>query len=200
MKIRMIYLASGNSRRFGANKLLYSLKGRPMYRHLLERLRKLCREHEDWELVVVTQYPEIMETLQEEGINVHFCKESIHGVSWSIKAGMEGIEEEEACVFFVADQPFLREETVGNFLETMEQKQAELGCVICQGETGNPVWFGRKYFGELGSLAGDQGGKKVLNRHRKEACFYSVKEARELKDVDFLEDMPGMVANREEKK
>ena len=67
-----------------------------MYRHLLERLRKLCREHEDWELVVVTQYPEIMKRLQEEGINVRFCEESVHGVSWSFKAGMEGIKEEEA--------------------------------------------------------------------------------------------------------
>ena len=36
--IRIIYMAAGNSRRFGSNKLFYELDGKPMYRHLLERL------------------------------------------------------------------------------------------------------------------------------------------------------------------
>ena len=38
MKIAMIMLAAGNSRRFGANKLLYEIDGIPMYRHVLEQL------------------------------------------------------------------------------------------------------------------------------------------------------------------
>lgn len=36
--IHIIYMAAGNSRRFGSNKLFYKLDGKPMYRHLLERL------------------------------------------------------------------------------------------------------------------------------------------------------------------
>ena len=35
--IHIIYMAAGNSRRFGSNKLFYELDGKPMYRHLLER-------------------------------------------------------------------------------------------------------------------------------------------------------------------
>ena len=47
--IHIIYMAAGNSRRFGSNKLFYELDGKPMYRHLLERLiekigRASCRE------------------------------------------------------------------------------------------------------------------------------------------------------------
>ena len=38
MKIALIMLAAGNSRRFGANKLLYEIDGIPMYRHVLEQL------------------------------------------------------------------------------------------------------------------------------------------------------------------
>ena len=38
MKIAMIMLAAGNSRRFGANKLLYEIDGMPMYRHVLNQL------------------------------------------------------------------------------------------------------------------------------------------------------------------
>lgn len=39
--IHIIYMAAGNSRRFGSNKLFYELDGKPMYRHLLERLIKI---------------------------------------------------------------------------------------------------------------------------------------------------------------
>lgn len=36
--IHIIYMAAGNSRRFGSNKLFYELDGKPMYRHLLDCL------------------------------------------------------------------------------------------------------------------------------------------------------------------
>lgn len=39
--IHIIYMAAGNSRRFGSNKLFYKLDGKPMYRHLLECLIKI---------------------------------------------------------------------------------------------------------------------------------------------------------------
>lgn len=39
--IHIIYMAAGNSRRFGSNKLFYELDGKPMYRHLLERLMEI---------------------------------------------------------------------------------------------------------------------------------------------------------------
>lgn len=39
--IHIIYMAAGNSRRFGSNKLFYKLDGKPMYRHLLERLMEI---------------------------------------------------------------------------------------------------------------------------------------------------------------
>lgn len=35
MRIRMIYMAAGNSRRFGSNKLVYLIDGKPMYLHVL---------------------------------------------------------------------------------------------------------------------------------------------------------------------
>ena len=36
--IHIIYMAAGNSRRFGSNKLFCELDGKPMYRHLLDHL------------------------------------------------------------------------------------------------------------------------------------------------------------------
>ena len=41
MKLGLIMLAAGNSRRFGSNKLLYGIDGMPMYRHILLELKEV---------------------------------------------------------------------------------------------------------------------------------------------------------------
>ena len=63
MRVTILYLAAGNSRRFGENKLLYPLDGKAVYRHLLDRLAQIAGRHENWELLVVTQYERILEEL-----------------------------------------------------------------------------------------------------------------------------------------
>ena len=190
MKIRIIYMAGGNSRRFGANKLMEPLNGRFLYRHLLDRLIRICSRHVQWDLNVVTQYPEIKEDLQEEPVTVRFCSESRLGASWSVKAGMEELTDEEACAFFAADQPFFREESAEGFLMEMEKQKPRTGCVVYEDHPGNPVWFDRSCFEELRQLQGDQGGRKVLKKYQEEAVFYPVREARELEDIDYRADMP----------
>ena len=47
--IHIIYMAAGNSRRFGSNKLFYELDGKPMYRHLLERLAEIKDRYNNFE-------------------------------------------------------------------------------------------------------------------------------------------------------
>lgn len=192
----LIYLAAGNSRRFAnkENKLLFPVEGQPMYLHLLQRLARICERHSSWEVVVVTQYQEIMDGAKELGVRAVFSEESHRGASWSVKAGLWEAAESDACAFFVADQPFLKEETAEAFLTAMEETFEKeggdkgLGCVAWQGETGNPVWFSRKYFPELRELSGDQGGKKVLKAHRDEAVLFSVADGRELEDIDVWID------------
>ena len=64
--IHVIYMAAGNSRRFGSNKLLYLYEGKPLYRHGLELLLELKQEMgEKLTVTVVTQYPEILEEVQD---------------------------------------------------------------------------------------------------------------------------------------
>ena len=57
MKIAMIMLAAGNSRRFGANKLLYEIDGIPMYRHVLEQLDNTKKKIEN----IYSEYSDITE-------------------------------------------------------------------------------------------------------------------------------------------
>lgn len=203
MRVTLIYLAAGNSRRFGEsirllkekkhliseempeNKLLFSIEGKAMYLHLLERLVRISNRHSRWEVLLVTQYPEILEAAEKMGIRAVFSQDSCKGASWSVKAAIRETQDADACAFFVADQPYLSEKTAEDFLTDMQQRCPDgLGCVSCGETTGNPVWFSRRFFPELLKLEGDQGGKKVLRDHWSEAEFFCVKNQNELRDVD----------------
>ncbi len=73
--INIIYMAAGNSRRFGSNKLFYEIAGKPMYRHVLDRLFEIVAGDriecdrivpdisisQEIDITVVTQYRQIMD-------------------------------------------------------------------------------------------------------------------------------------------
>lgn len=195
MRVTILYLAAGNSRRFGENKLLYPLDGKAVYRHLLDRLAQIAGRHENWELLVVTQYERILEELaplvKAGRLQTVFSPDSEKGISYTIRAGIEAAEAQKAekCAFFVADQPYLKEKTAEDFLKYMENANAALGCVFCGGESGNPAWFSKPYFSELERLSGDCGGKKVLKQHLKSLIPFPIENEQELKDLDRKEDL-----------
>lgn len=201
MKIALIYLAAGNSRRFGNNKLLYEWNGKPLYRHLLDRLIHLSTKCEDYEIFVITQYKEIQLEVEKlcreyDRISCICSPQSRKGVSFSVCAGLDAGKEKDACVFFVADQPGLTEESVEGFLDKMretwhEEREKSLGCVSFYEKPGNPIWFGQGYYGELRKLSGDKGGRSVFNQYKERAVYYQVSEACELEDIDDTSGLPG---------
>lgn len=184
MRITLIYLAAGNSRRFGSNKLLYEIDKKTMYSHLLERLYAVVMRHPDWKVLVVTQYPCILEQVQEMGMGAVFSQESEKGMSYTIETAVRAAEG-EAYAFFVADQPYLTEKTVEGFLTEMEQSRAKLGSIRCHGVPGNPTFFSASYREELLALTGDCGGRKILKKYPKDVLYYEVLEKRELLDIDL---------------
>ncbi len=91
----------------------------------------------------------------------------------------------DAYAFFVADQPWLSEETAEAFLSEMERRKAPLGSVCFDGQPGNPTWFSGEFLPELLELTGDKGGRAVLRRHENLIHWFKVKEKRELMDLDL---------------
>ncbi|MDO5424515.1 MAG: nucleotidyltransferase family protein [Eubacteriales bacterium] len=179
----IIYLAAGNSRRFGRNKLLVPLEGKELYRHGMEMLARFCRKREDCFLAVVSQYEEILEAVRRESILAVESPESSKGMAFSIRAGLRAFEEmreEDFVLFVVADQPFLQEETVERIVECAGPG-VEVVSAAWKGRPGNPVMFSARLAPELLGLSGDEGGRKVAKRH---TCRFVEAEERELWDVD----------------
>ena len=217
MKIGMILLAAGCSRRFGSNKLLYEIEGKPMYLRALDRLLEVQRIHfspaekaADTQgkkfqrgksaqpernrrtgekitisIAVVTQYEEIRRTTAQMRIPVIRNPHPEEGIASSMKLGLAGFSDTGACLFSVADQPWLKAETVMKLVKLFLDSGKGIACLSENGVPGNPCIFSRKYYPELMELAGDRGGKRVLNKHPEDTVFLEAEDGRELKDVDY---------------
>ena len=188
-----IMLAAGNSRRFGANKLLYEIEGSPMYQRTLSCLFKAQKEVLKktgifCPVTVVTQYKEVGETAEKMGAKVCYNPHPEEGISSSLKIGLKENKEADACLFTVADQPWLTWESVMGLLEVFWESEKGMACMQNGEKKGNPCIFSRKYYEKLFSLTGDVGGKKILNAHPTDIVVYQTKGERELEDIDYMDN------------
>lgn len=195
-RIHGILLAAGFSQRFKGNKLLYLLNGKELYLYLTERLEILLKNGVLDSLVLVTQYDEILQEMKKRRIEAIKNENSRQGISSSLKLGLckaqefEGKEDENYYIFFVADQPYLKKQTIERFLKDFMQSGKTIGCVKAGEEMGNPVIFHEKYKEELEHLQGDKGGKCVLRKHEKEVFYFEVEDKKELQDIDERGELP----------
>ena len=184
MKINLILLAAGNSKRFNGNKLLAIYKEKPIYMHIVNNVLKL----EVNKIICVTQYEEIKEALLNTNINVVMNTNSSLGISSSIKLGINFDKEADGYMFMVCDQPFITEKTLKILLDNFINGEKGIVCVGCGNNKGNPVIFSKKYINELLSLQGDNGGKRILKRHLNDLNVVNIDNEIELLDIDTQEE------------
>ena len=185
-------MASGFGTRFGSNKLLYMIKGKPLYLHALESLigagEKLSPDIIVM-IVVVSQYSEIISEAQNRGVQAVFNPDSQQGITASIKLGLSNLPKDtEHFGFFVADQPGIDSGIMEAWIRQYAASHKGIGCVSAGGHPGNPAVFSRKYIPELLALEGDRGGKQILLAHMADTFLYPVDE-QVLIDIDKMEDI-----------
>ena len=183
-KIAFILLAAGNSRRFGENKLLYRIDNKPMYRHVVDEIRKIDDQSLFNKKIVVSQYSEILEDLKKEGYVTVQNFESELGISQSIKLGIEAAKELDAWCFMVADQPYTKGKTIQHLVEEWIKNDKKIGCTSFQGRRGNPVIFSKDFYEEFMKLKGDVGGKKILQEHLDDVFYMEIMDKNEIEDID----------------
>ncbi|MBQ4354581.1 MAG: nucleotidyltransferase family protein [Clostridia bacterium] len=184
--IHLFYLAAGQSRRYGSNKLLADFGGRALFRYGLDALRRAAGQRDDCTLTVVTCWDSIADFCTEAGIRCIPCPESALGVSYTIRAAIRSagvLRETDWFVFAVADQPYLTPESIGRLLDAAKENPLT-ACLACGEQSGNPVLFSASLAEELCALEGDRGGKAVMRAHPERHIDIPC-EKQELWDMDI---------------
>ena len=207
--IHIIYMAAGNSRRFGSNKLFYELDGKPMYRHLLERLveikdrynklKKAGKKIKNAEsnnpvidITVVTRYREILDYCSSiPDCHAVLSPDSEKGISYTIKAGIMAVQEQKKTgmqdyyMFAVADQPYLKSQSVIKLIDKVLENKWNMRLAFslrCGDAVGNPCVFHSSLIPQLLSLEGDKGGRSVAKKY--DCVYVDIADERELMDID----------------
>ena len=187
-KYAVVVLAAGASKRFGGNKLLTSIQGKPLYEHMLRKVDALSA----FPTYIVTGYEEIQKAAEEKKIHVVENRQPELGISHSLRLGLSACLKEnpeiQGVLFSVCDQPNLQLSTMLGLIRTAMLHPGKIVCSGHEGKSGNPVVWDKKFFEELMKLEGDTGGKVILEK-RKEQCILLEAEAEELKDIDRKQDI-----------
>lgn len=211
--IHIIYMAAGNSRRFGSNKLFYELDGKPMYRHLLERLVEIKDRYNKLnkagkkiknaesnnpviDITVVTRYREILDYCSSiPDCHAVLSPDSEKGIAYTIKAGIMVVQEQKKTgmqdyyMFAVADQPYLKSQSVIKLIDKVLENKGNKRLVFslrCGDAVGNPCVFHSSLIPQLLSLEGDKGGRSVAKKY--DCVYVDIADERELMDIDTLSD------------
>ena len=181
LTVGCVIMASGLSRRFGANKLLADFCGQPM----------LCRAFAATATpgiaarIVVTRSEDVQALCRTQGVPVllHSLPGRNDTVRLGLSALLEQLPELSGCMFLPGDQPLLRRESVGSLVDFYREHPEHIAALGHDGVRGNPCLFPAQLFPELLALQGDHGGNQVIRRHEEDLLLWEV-PAPELTDVD----------------
>lgn len=185
LKLGCVLMAAGNATRFGENKLLAEFMGRPLIEYALRAIPKDAFKR----VAVVSQYGPVLDLAGKYGFISVENQDPAAGVSHTIRLGLDALQEMDAAMFMVADQPCLRPETVQAQIDFFRTKP---NCIVAMGygkRRGNPVIFPSYFFPQLRALSGDRGGSHVMSANPDALLLYQVEEDLQLRDVDRKQEL-----------
>ena len=212
----VVVMASGHSRRFGRNKLMEPISGRPMIAYCFQNLSALLyemnavgslsetvQESEKKEKlpisldapIVVTRFPEVQELSKRYHFPAIMHNEENQSDTIRIALSSQEAKNWTGCMFLTGDQPLLSKESLRRMVLEFSKNKEHVVRLSYQGEGGNPVIFPKKYFEVLKNLTGDHGGGFLLKNGvipLEEIMKVSVEREYELFDVDS-EDSLGRI-------
>lgn len=181
-----LLLAAGGARRFGAQKLVQPLGGKPLVRHAADALAKATDE-----LLVVAGHQSDVVRDALAGMRCAFVENPqwSDGIAGSVRAGIAALPPNAAAVVVaLGDQPGIDTRTVHRLIECWRATGVPIVSARYRGVRGHPVLFDRAVFGELAALEGDVGAKPVIERDDARVATIDL-DLDGPRDVDTVDDL-----------
>lgn len=182
-EIGCVIMASGLGKRFGGNKLMAQLEGKPVIQWVLDATEGLFLHR-----VVVTRNKEVEALCKNQGIDVIYHE--FPGRNDTVRLGLEKLAPHvKNCMFCLADQPLLSRETLSSLAMSVEKDKESIWRLTYNDNIGCPVVFPEWTFKELFTLPEGKGGNVVIHNHYESVKNFQAQNMFELKDIDTKEDL-----------
>ena len=176
-------MASGQGRRFGENKLLTDLAGKPLIQWALDASAGLFAHR-----LVVTVHKEIEQLCLSQDIPV--LLHPFPDRNDMIRLGMGEISSFiDRCAFLPSDQPMILPETIASLLLCAKNLPDFIWRPCSSDTVGSPVIFPSCFFEELKNLPPKKGGNVIVSRYPNLVRTLPVSYSEELKDIDTKEEL-----------
>lgn len=186
-RIGAVVLAAGTSSRMGEAKQLLRVGERTLLQQVIENVRGAGVD----EIVLVLGHraETIQESVRSENVKIVVNQDYREGMGTSLRTGVAALSPEADAAFIVlADQPFVRPETLQRIAEEYRKSDAQIVIPMYKGFRGNPVLLNRSVFPEVMALKGDIGCRAIFGSHADGIVKVAVGDIGILLDVDNRED------------
>lgn len=160
--IAAVVLAAGAARRFGEQKLLAPLQGRPVVRWTVEQV---TASGVDRTVVVLGRETDAVRAALAD-LPVSFVPNPRfqEGMGTSVAAGVGALDASaEAVLVVLGDQP-IPAQVIDRLLRAHRASKLPIVAPSYGGQRGNPVLFSSSVFSQLLQLEGDRGARGLLER------------------------------------
>lgn len=194
MNVSAIVMAAGLSKRMNQNKLKMTINNVYIYEYILNTIKNLkdCFE----EVIVVAKDDDILEKAVEMGFKSVKNEFSREGQSMSIKIGIQNLHEVDGYMFFVADQPFIKVDTIKKLINIFNNYNQNIIMASYNGINGSPVIFPKKFKSELLELEKDMGGKIIIKSNEDKLIKVHIQSHDEFIDIDTMDDYERVVKKK----
>jgi molybdenum cofactor cytidylyltransferase len=190
LRVGAVVLAAGSSSRMQEAKQLLPLAGGTVLGRTLENL--LSAKVDEIVLVLGSSAETIRQQIADHAVRnlrILVNPDYGHGMATSLRAGLAALDENiDAALIVLADQPFIRAETIDRIIDQYRKSDAKIVIPVFQGVRGNPVLLDRSVFDEVMALQGDIGCRAIFGNHLDGIVKAAVDDIGILLDIDSKDD------------
>jgi molybdenum cofactor cytidylyltransferase len=187
-KIAAVVLAAGQSRRMGANKLVLTLEGKPVIRHVLDAI---ADSRIATAFVVLGHEPEqVRVALAQADARFVVNTDFDGGLSTSLKAGLAALPPDiDGAMIFLGDMPDIDPALIDRMIEAFDPGRMQAIVVPKRkGRRGHPVLWGKGFFPLLlQETQGDSGARHLIGQYADWVAEIEAEDDGVLVDLDTPE-------------
>ncbi|OLC54198.1 MAG: hypothetical protein AUH85_12375 [Chloroflexi bacterium 13_1_40CM_4_68_4] len=180
--VAAVILAAGEGRRFGGQKLLAQLEGRPLLQHVLDAANASTLD--PLVLVVGADADAVLAHVRLGRARVALNAAFASGQARSLQVGLAQVDDSDAIVVMLGDQP----RVTAPLLHALVARQRESGApAVVSSQAGRrspPALLHRDLFPEIAALSGDVGAREILARRGDVAIVEVTPSVAALDDID----------------